>query len=499
MHLLRLAHHNAEVGGEGLDRAGTTHGVPGCGGDRVLDQFDERLKVGSTAAAAAATHIRRTEWDRGNGPGDRAAAPLDLGQHAGIDVGPARRLAHAIDAGGRRTGLHGKGIEFFDAGVAVAEGPSDAQSIGREIGDGDDQIGHLIGDAEYLSPHQTWAGDLQHLVFDAVVEMQRFQQQFEGALERNFLVERNGDGGVAPHRFALQPNHIEIEGNIGLLGEGVEHGSQRLVVVRGLYLRGELPVNSCLGRRDPRLPLRVQARAILREVFPVLCLGKLDWPDERLAGALDVLNHIEETALLLPFDRFLRVESADHPALGQQLPDHSIVGGELAGLLGDGLCFGIPPFIDECVVILNQHRQTLVYLHPLGAFAIDLRLHLGVALIEGHFGPALAGGFFNVPPGAIDSFRQLGPRLRRNIAGVHLGLGGVEQGHGIERRTLGGAFGFQLLGGDFSRQLGHHEILRQRGFFVSGSPLGRLFCGSRHRRRRLPRPGHRFFDRPSGV
>ena len=329
--------------------------------------------------------------------------------------------------------------------------------------------------------------------------MQRFQQKFQRAFERDLLVERDGDGSVAPHRFALQPNHIEIEGNIGLLGEGVENRRQRLVVMSGLHLRGKLPVDGCLGRSDPRFPLRVQTRAILGEVFPVLCLWKLDRPDERLAGAFHILGDIEETALLLPFDRFLRVEPTDHPALGEQLPDHSIVGSELAGLLGNGLGFGIPAFIDECVVILNKHRQTLVYLHPLGTLAVDLRLHLGVALVEGHFGPALAGGFFDVPSGAVDSFGQLGPGLRWNVAGVHLGLGGIEQGHGIERRTLGGAFGFQLLGGDFSRQLGHHEILRQRGFFVSGSPLGSLFCGSRHRRRRLPRPGHRFFDRPSGV
>ena len=329
--------------------------------------------------------------------------------------------------------------------------------------------------------------------------MQRFQQQFEGAFERNLLVKRDGDGSVAAHRFGLQPDHIEIEGNIGLLGEGVEYGRQRLVVVGGLHLRGELPVNGCLSRRDPRLPLRVQTRAILGEVFPVLGLGKLDRPDERLAGALHVFNNIEETALLFPFDRFLRVEPTDHPALGQQLPNHCVVGGELASLLGDGLCFGIPPFIDERVVILDQHCQTLVDLHPLGTLAVDLRLHLGVALVEGHFGPPLAGGFFDIPSGAVDSLGELDFGLRRNVAGVHLGLGGVEQGHGIQRGPLGGAFGFQLLGGDFSRQLGHHEVLRQQVFFVRGSPLGSWLSGGRHRRRRLPRPGHGCFDRPSGV
>ena len=143
MNLLRLTHHNAEVGGEGLDRAGTAHGIPCRRFHCVLDQFDQRLKVGSTAATTA-THIRRTEWDRGDGAGDRAAAPLHLGQHGGIDVGPTRRFTHAIDAGGHRSGLHGQGIEFFNAGVAVAEGPGDAQSIGGEIGDGDNQIGHLV-------------------------------------------------------------------------------------------------------------------------------------------------------------------------------------------------------------------------------------------------------------------------------------------------------------------------------------------------------------------
>jgi tetratricopeptide (TPR) repeat protein len=74
----------------------------------------------------------------------------------------------------------------------------------------------------------------------------------------------------------------------------------------------------------------------------------------RAEGALErlhVLGDIEKSCLSLAIDRLLGVEATDHPALGKQLPHHGVVGGELAGLLGDRLGFGETLGVDEGVVV----------------------------------------------------------------------------------------------------------------------------------------------------
>ncbi|MEI7780583.1 MAG: hypothetical protein WCJ18_01495 [Planctomycetota bacterium] len=143
--------------------------------------FDERLEIGLAAADGG-----RAEGDRGiRAGGGRAVvhAALKLGQRGRVDGGVRRRAARAVDAGGSRTGFHGERVARGDAGIAVAEGAGDAKAFRREVRDRHHEVGNLIRDAVDLTPRELRARDLQHLILDRVVEVQRLEEQLEGALQ----------------------------------------------------------------------------------------------------------------------------------------------------------------------------------------------------------------------------------------------------------------------------------------------------------------------------
>ena len=73
------------------------------------------------------------------------------------------------------------------------------------------------------------------------------------------------------------------------------------------------------------------------------------------------------------------VEAADDTTLREQLPDDRVVGGELAGFLGNRLGLGKPLGVDEGVVFVHEHRQALVDFDLLGPLAVDAGVDLGAA------------------------------------------------------------------------------------------------------------------------
>ena len=213
-------------------------------------------------------------------------------------------------------------------------------------------------------------------------------------------------------------------------------------------LGGEFLVDRGLGRRGASAALPLEAVAVLRQVFPGLRGGELDRSDERRAGAVDVNHRLDEAVLLVAGDRLLRVEAADHPALREELTDDRIVGGELGGLLCQSLGLGVPALVDHRVVLVDDHRQTLVDLDLLGPLTVDLRLDLGVLLVEGDLRGTLAGRLLDLSSSPVDALRELGAGLGGDVGGGDLGGGSVEKIERLGGGPLGGPTGLELAGGD---------------------------------------------------
>ena len=293
--------------------------------------------------------------------------------------------------------------------------------------------------------------------------MERLQQQLEGALQRDRLVERQRHGRVAADGLLLETDHVEVNGDVGLLGQRVDHGGEGLLTIGGLHGGIELLVDGQFGGGRPGSALRKPLRPRLCQVLPVFGVGKLDRTGERRRRALDILGHVEEARLPLSVDRPLRIEPTDHAALGEQLPHHRVVGGELPGLLGDCLGLGKPPLVDERVVFLDQHRDPLVDLAPLSPLAVDLRLDLGALFVEGEFGPPLAGRLLDVAPGPLDPPQHLGLRVDGERLVVESLRGEVEQVERVGGRLLGEPLRLELLRRHLGRDAGEQEAVGRCG------------------------------------
>ena len=286
-----------------------------------------------------------------------------------------------------------------------------------------------------------------------------------------------------------------MDRHLSLLGERIEDGREGLAAVDGDALSGELLVDRGLGRRSASASLTLEAVAVLGQILPILRGWKLDRPDERSARAVDVDHRLDEAVLLVSGDRLLRVEAADHSALGEELADNRIVGGELGGFLCQRLGLGVAALVDHRVVFVHDHRQTLVDLDLLGPLAIDLRLDLGVLLVEGDLGGTLAGHLLDLATGAIDALRELGAGLGGDVGGSHIGGSGIEELEGLRSRSLGRPAGFELAGCYLGREAGDDQVAGEVGL-PSGSSL------SLNGRRGLTlgrRTTQRFFDDAAGI
>jgi len=133
---------------------------------------------------------------------------------------------------------------------------------------------------------------------------------------------------------------------------------------------------------------------------------------------------------------------------------------ELRRLLGDRLGLGKSALVDEHVVLLDQHRQPLVHLDPLGAFAVDLRFDRRVSLVECDLRPTFARRLLNIASRTFDAPFELAAGVGRNLLPLYLGGDLVEDRHGLRGGFLGDALRLELPGGDFRRQLGDDEIGR---------------------------------------
>ena len=362
-----------------------------------------------------------------------------------------------------RAHLHGEVVPQGHLRIAVAEGAGDAEAVRGEVGDREHEVGHGIGDRVDIPLHEPGARDLEHLVLDHVAEVERLEQEPQGALQRDRLVEGERHRRVAADVFLVEPHHVEVDGHVGLLGQGVDHHGERLAPVGGLHLGVELLVDRHLGGRGPRATLGHPLRPRLRQVLPVLRLGKLDRAHERRAGGLHVFGHVEVAGLPVAVDRLLGVEAADHPALGEQLADHGVVGGELACLLGDRFGLGKPPLVHEGVVFLDEHRDPLVHLDLLRPLAVDLGLDLGGLLLHRELVAALAGGLLDILAGPLDPAEHLRLRLFGELLVVEPLGGLVEQVERVGRRLLRHPLGFELLGRHFGADPGHEQALGRGG------------------------------------
>ena len=185
------------------------------------------------------------------------------------------------------------------------------------------------------------------------------------------------------------------------------------------------------------------------------------------------------------------VEPADDAALREQLPHDRIVGGELAGLLGDRLGLREPLGVDEGVVFFDEHRQPLVNLDLLRFLTGDAGLDLGALPLHLELSAAFAGRFLDVAAGPFDPLLELRTHLFGNCRVGNLGGGFVEQGERVGGGTLGGPPRLELLGGDFGRNPRHEQVIWNDGGAAIGRSTACVRAGI------FPRPGDRLFHDPT--
>ena len=121
-------------------------------------------------------------------------------------------------AGGRGT-AHAAAHEA-DVGHALRVGSGQTHlGRGHEVRNRNDQIADGIRLRVDLHVAHLLAGDLQDFVLDHVAQVQRFEDQVQGALEHDLAGQIDGDRGVAGHAFFAQACRIEVQVDFRQLGE----------------------------------------------------------------------------------------------------------------------------------------------------------------------------------------------------------------------------------------------------------------------------------------
>ena len=111
-------------------------------------------------------------------------------QDVGIDRGVVSAAVSADHRGGHR-GVPANGTTPGDPEISqrfVVRGVQ-AHRAGNEVRDGHDQVGHVVGDRVDLAVALLVAGDFQHLVLDHVAEVERVEDQVQGALEHDLVTD----------------------------------------------------------------------------------------------------------------------------------------------------------------------------------------------------------------------------------------------------------------------------------------------------------------------
>ena len=242
------------------------------------------------------------------------------------------------------------------------------------------------------------------------------------------------------------------------------------------------------GRTQPPLALGLEPQPGLRQLLPVLRARKLDRAGERRPRLVRVLEDVEHPFLLAADDRPLPVDAGDRLALQEHLPDDDVVGGQLAGLLGDRLRLGEPLLIDERVVFVHHQGDPLVHLDLLGPLTLHQAVDLGGLAFQRQLGPALAGQFLDVAPGPLDPPGKLLLLVGGDRLGLDVGGRAVEERQRVPRRLLRQPLGLQLLGGHLRRHAGEENVVGNASGRCGGSGRGGRLAASRSR------PARRLVD-----
>ena len=134
------------------------------------------------------------------------AVPANWASTAGIDRAAARLLAVLVGGHhGHRRGHHAAAASPpLTLAMRVVVGPCQAHvRAAAEVRNRHHQVGHVVGYRVDLPGAHLLAGDLQHLVLDHVAQVQRLQDQVQGALEHHFVAEFDGDRRVRRDAFLL--------------------------------------------------------------------------------------------------------------------------------------------------------------------------------------------------------------------------------------------------------------------------------------------------------
>ena len=113
----------------------------------------------------------------------------------------------------------------------------------------------------------------------------------------------------------------------------------------------------------------------------------------------------------------------------------------------------------------------MVDLDLLGPLTVDLRLDLGILLVEGDLGGTLAGRLLDLAPSSVDALRELGAGLGGDVGGGDIGGGSVEEPEGLGGGPLGCPTGLELAGGDLGREPGDDQVAGQGRLTGGGSGL----------------------------
>src|SRR6185295_523542 len=154
------------------------------------------------------------------------------------------------------------------------------QALQADVVDGDkirdrrDQVRNVIGLRVELAVAELFAGDLEHLVAHNVTQVERLENEVQGALERYFFAQIDRDGSVAADAFLAEAAGLEMDVDGGQLGETGHHLAER----RFLVAQQD-------GRLHPALDFQLALGAALDALFAAFALG------DKIAPMLLIVLH----------------------------------------------------------------------------------------------------------------------------------------------------------------------------------------------------------------
>ncbi len=384
---LSLTDDQAEVGFELGNCALATDFVPRVGFDGLGDQLDQSVKVGGPSSV---------------GP-SRAEARIGV-----LSQGALRRGGAVLGQPDDRR-CQAASPSHIAVGHVVSAGQGDGQPqaiVGHKVGNGNHQVRHVVGLGIDSPIPQLIAGDLQHLVGDHVIQVQRLQNQLQRATQRNFLAQVNRHRCRRMHTLLGQALGIEINVDPGHRLHVLDHLPQGGLVKFHRDRRGQFPLDLHFRRvafaeAVPRIALAAQ-----RQFLPVF--GKPDRVPvvKGDRGGFGVVEGGPDAFVLVRLQLAVVHHPPEEADFLPHLGHHRFVRCQVASLAGLRLGLVKPLVIPQLVVLVHQGRHALLNLDFIIPGPLQVRQDLGIPLLVFNLGPMLLDVLLHFGNHAIDAGQQ---------------------------------------------------------------------------------------------